>query len=71
MMEKMVSNIAIKKNNLIRILNDNDNIKIYYEIKPIFEKYEVVPRRIEYTGLFSLRNKSLFRESTYIEYVYT
>lgn len=32
------------KNNLIRILNDNDNIKIYYEVKPIFEKDEVVPR---------------------------
>ena len=32
------------KNNLIRILNDNDNIKIYYEVKPILEKDEVVSR---------------------------
>lgn len=37
-------NHSFIENNLIRILNENDNIKIYYEVKPIFERYEVVPR---------------------------
>lgn len=32
------------ENNLIRILDENDGTKIYYQVRPIYEKEEVVPR---------------------------
>ena len=41
--EKGINHSYIE-NNIIRILNENYNIEIYYEVKPIFEKDEVVPR---------------------------